>query len=440
MTVYVSNNVFVNLATSRSPEARSLSDGITAGLQAGISQTQYGQERLDSSTGGMSNPPFELAKNRNPLASGTQNKILRGYIRRSDLDAADSTSRYRLYFMYNPETIQRQYMSYLDQASLDPYNTMFGTNNMTAAPAILDFSFSLLFDRQLEVAKDPVHPGTKVDYDFFDLVVRGVVPDTGSDGNAIPDNGVMMLNPRNIAVIFGPELAVHGRPYNAQVSFAKFNNRMTPVRLQIDITMKAFYIGPVSTIPDVNRFSSEQIFKATIPYDESVSYSYTPQDIDISKRLTFDSESSDFQNKYLSSGDGGVAAGGPGSAVDPGTIPGGNVLTGYQMADLVLGIGLRGEGAAIAIAIAHAESSFNPDTENLVYPDHSIGLWQINQLAHKGRFGNDSELHNPARNAAAMMSISSSGGNWKPWSTFTNGKYQNYMAQARGYINSKNGL
>lgn len=233
-----------------------------------VTETQYALERLTALTSGPANPPFALTSQRNRLVEngGT---ISRGYIRRTNTDTADPTSGYRLYFMYNPETIQRSYVAYLDQQTLDPNNALFGSNNMTAPPGIVDFTFELLFDRHIEVASDPLNPGTKVDYDFFDLVVRGVVPDTAATGNAIPDNGVMMVNPHSITVVFGEDLSVQGRVTNASVNFQKFNNRMIPTRLRIIISMKALYIGPVQTVPNYSLYSSEQDYSATIPYEDS---------------------------------------------------------------------------------------------------------------------------------------------------------------------------
>ena len=48
-----------------------------------------------------------------------------------------------------------------------------------------------------------------VDYQFFDMVVRNVIPsDPNQTNNTLPDNGVMMVNPRDITVVFSP--ADHG--------------------------------------------------------------------------------------------------------------------------------------------------------------------------------------------------------------------------------------
>ncbi len=93
--------------------------------------------------------------------------------------------------------------------------------------------------------------------------------------------------------------------------------------------------------------------------------------------------------------------------------------------------GFKGQALITALAIAGAESGYNPRAQNLKYPDHSIGLWQINQLAHKGRFGSDSALMNPLANAKAAFALSGGGRNWGPWTTYTSGAYRSYLARAR---------
>lgn len=76
---------------------------------------------------------------------------------------------------------------------------------------------------------------------------------------------------------------------------------------------------------------------------------------------------------------------------------------------------------AMAVAIAEAESGGNPKAYNGKGADDSYGLWQINMKAHSvGELGISSKdaLYDPVTNARAMVKISGSGGNWKPWSTY----------------------
>jgi hypothetical protein len=225
-----------------------------------VLEQQLAYEWLDSSSvrnfgpvaGGMvsTNPPFtsQAAGRLFPglvTSTGQAPRILRGFIRRSTFDLSDPVGMARLYFMFNPETITRDYVSYLDQGALDPFNTVFQSGNLVPPPSFMDFSFSIFFDRQDE-AQAENHPGVFVDYQYFDLVVRNVVPavDPNNTNNTLPDNGIMMVNPRDITVVFSPQITVQGRPLNARVHFMKFTHRMVPIRMQIDLTMRVTYIGP----------------------------------------------------------------------------------------------------------------------------------------------------------------------------------------------------
>lgn len=231
--------------------------------------------------GRLSNPPFltGAAGRISPVLkdSGVP-RILRGYIRRANYD--DEVSKSRLYFMFNPETIQRDYVSYLDQAALDPFNTVFGSANDVAPPSFLNFRFELFFDRQDEVAQDMEHPGVFVDYQFFDLVVRNVIPTSpNASNNQLPDNGVMMVNPRDITVVFSPQITVQGRPINASVSFEKFSHRMTPIRMRISLEMRVVYIGPVQPQTEIvaERYIADTA--DSIAPDDTTAFSFTFNDL-----------------------------------------------------------------------------------------------------------------------------------------------------------------
>ena len=234
-------------------------------------QQQFAYEWLNSSevAWSHSNPPFvsgaagrlhpSLMTQGSPsgpaTGGGLPARILRGYIRRAQSEVGKPMSNARLYFMYNPEQITREYVSYLEQGALDPFNTVYQSGNLVAPPSILDFSFELFFDRQEEAA-DTHHPGVFVDYQFFDMVVRNVYPDPGhAPANTLPDSGVMMVNPRDITVIFSPQLTVQGRPLNARVTFEKFTHRMTPTRMRIQLTMRAVYLGPIK---DMTTYTAEE--------------------------------------------------------------------------------------------------------------------------------------------------------------------------------------
>lgn len=110
-------------------------------------------------------------------------------------------------------------------------------------------------------------------------------------------------------------------------------------------------------------------------------------------------------------------------------------MTQSEIYSLALSVGLSPAKAKVAAAIAMAESSGNPNAHNPIPPDDSYGLWQINMYKGLGpdrrkQFGlsANSDLFNPATNAKAMASISSKGGNFSAWSTYTNGRYQKYLS------------
>lgn len=253
---------------------------------------KHAYDRINESGLAKSNPHFDngaAGRLTSLVTSGTGGnppKISRGYIRRSNKNSSDPTDGYRLYFMYNPEMIERNYVAYIEQAALDPFNTIYGSNNLVAPPGILDFSFDLFFDRQAENANGTdvdaagKPRGVLLDYEYFDLVVRGVVPDGTNTTPQLQDNGIMMINPRNITVVFSPQLSVQGRAYRASVTYSKFDHEMTPIRMTISLSMKVFYFGPVKSDFEFSSTDSTAIFEATIPYDENLQYQVTYSDVE----------------------------------------------------------------------------------------------------------------------------------------------------------------
>lgn len=441
MPTYSETNTYYSVMSNQDRTSYSRVMNLSSTPDA-VTEYQYATERLISLELGNANPDFLLTHHYNRIPGATEGQIYRGYIRRSNPDAGDPTSNYRLYFMYNPEVIQRSYIAYLDQQALDPFNNTYGSGNMTAPPGILDFSFELLFDRQLEVAQDREHPGTKVDYDFFDLVVRGVVPDSNSSGNAIPDNGIMMVNPRNVTVVFGRDLTVHGRPYNASVTFEKFSHRMIPTRLRIMISMKVFYIGPIQTVPNFGMYDSDAVYAATVPYDESIKF--TAESVNVTpiaiKLPSYTSETSGYKNTYISDNTGstgGQYTGPPGIA--PPDIPKGPfrirlvrngqtalqsdvdpvTLTGDQILSLLIAQECPIEGAVFLWALAKRESGFVANVAGINFNGTmDVGLWQINQVNWRDLSAED--VTDPWTNVGIAMRLSNNGTRFVPWQTSGN--------------------
>lgn len=98
--------------------------------------------------------------------------------------------------------------------------------------------------------------------------------------------------------------------------------------------------------------------------------------------------------------------------------------------------GFRGSNLVIAVAIAGAESTFNPKaTGDLAIQDAkwgpSVGLWQIRTLKpgslHLEPIRDIRDLYDPLKNAQAAFAISKGGTNFKPWSTYINNAYQHYQ-------------
>lgn len=105
-----------------------------------------------------------------------------------------------------------------------------------------------------------------------------------------------------------------------------------------------------------------------------------------------------------------------------------------QIAQLWVTAGGNPKYAALMARIAKRESGGDPTAQNLTYPDHSIGLFQINQLAHKGAYGSDQALKDPLTNAKAAVALFKAarkawGDPLKPWSTYNPAVDQKYIGE-----------
>jgi Lysozyme like domain len=79
----------------------------------------------------------------------------------------------------------------------------------------------------------------------------------------------------------------------------------------------------------------------------------------------------------------------------------------------------------LATAIALAESGGTPNAIVRSSREYSVGLWQINTLAHPQYTPRD--MAEPMKNAAAALEISKHGSDWRPWTAYTNGKYKQFL-------------
>lgn len=110
------------------------------------------------------------------------------------------------------------------------------------------------------------------------------------------------------------------------------------------------------------------------------------------------------------------------------------VISDAAIAGFAKTAGLSGQAVAVAVAVALAESGGNTQDHNVIPPDNSYGLWQINMLGDMGperraRYGlrSNEDLYDPAINARVMAGISNVGRDWSAWTTYTRGTYRLYL-------------
>lgn len=111
----------------------------------------------------------------------------------------------------------------------------------------------------------------------------------------------------------------------------------------------------------------------------------------------------------------------------------------YSMDELVAivkGAGWSGDDVAIGASIIKAESNGSPSAINKFNSNGTVdrGLWQINSI-HEHMLQPGDDWFDPAVSTRLARRIYSDSGNWVPWSTYNNGMYQSYMAEARGAVN-----
>lgn len=109
----------------------------------------------------------------------------------------------------------------------------------------------------------------------------------------------------------------------------------------------------------------------------------------------------------------------------------GLTLTGRAMAEAAATLWFPAEQVPVAVAIAGAESSFNPDPPNppTVAGGTMRGLWQINDGAHPDLVNaSGRDWRNPVDNAWMAYQVwQQAGRSWTPWSTYNSGSYRRYL-------------
>jgi hypothetical protein len=109
-----------------------------------------------------------------------------------------------------------------------------------------------------------------------------------------------------------------------------------------------------------------------------------------------------------------------------------------DIATVASNAGFSGSDLIIAVAVAMAESSGNPQSlGDLGIGQGSFGLWQISSKYHP-EYGPDfSALYDPQTNANAAYQIYAAAGNsFQPWSTFKSGIYASFVEDASSAVSA----
>jgi len=95
-------------------------------------------------------------------------------------------------------------------------------------------------------------------------------------------------------------------------------------------------------------------------------------------------------------------------------------------------VGVPQDQIPTAVAIALAESGGKMTAVGGPNSDGSydLGAWQINNKAHAGLLLQHPDWWASTAQAPMMAAVSGGGRNWKPWTTYTSGKYRQFLDEA----------
>lgn len=101
------------------------------------------------------------------------------------------------------------------------------------------------------------------------------------------------------------------------------------------------------------------------------------------------------------------------------------------VANLMRMVGFPESEIATGVAIAMAESGWNPNATGRAVPSRpDRGLFQINDI-HKGNAWYPSNIYDPLENVKAAYQVwKERGGSWRPWVVYQNGMYRKYLTAA----------
>lgn len=94
--------------------------------------------------------------------------------------------------------------------------------------------------------------------------------------------------------------------------------------------------------------------------------------------------------------------------------------------------GFTGTDLVTAVAVAGAESGYNPTARNSI---GASGLWQILQSAHQGLWSMG-DWRDPAVNARMAYSVWHAAHGWTPWTTWTGGSYRSHLSEAQAAVSA----
>jgi len=172
------------------------------------------------------NPSFalQLADGSSAAAAGPfSGKVLRGFMRNQFED--DDGIQWRLNFLYNPSVLNISYQIDRDDLHMDQDLSEADKQGV----GLVDhrsMSIDLLFDRTLEVARDPSnHTGVQVDVDIFHAMmgVKNIHEDP------IQTRAVEVFISREGGSPV-PLISLFGLVTSAQLTYTHFSNLMVPMR------------------------------------------------------------------------------------------------------------------------------------------------------------------------------------------------------------------
>jgi murein DD-endopeptidase MepM/ murein hydrolase activator NlpD len=142
-------------------------------------------------------------------------------------------------------------------------------------------------------------------------------------------------------------------------------------------------------------------------------------------------KANDLTQQYMNSVGASSSVGGAGSGVTSGSI------TMQDIVNAAAKAGFPSSELATAGAVAQAESSGVVDIRNSI---GASGLWQILESAHPefSAQWKDGSWKDPVVNARMALSVWQASGSWRPWEAYTNGRYQQYLGDARAAAGKAN--